>query len=62
MGVKKFAWQDGYGAFTVGASQISSVSEYIGNQIEHHRKRTFQDEYVTFLERYHVEYDERYLW
>ena len=62
IGVKKFAWQDGYGAFSVGASQIASVSEYIANQIEHHRKRTFEEEYVAFLERYRVEYDKRYIW
>jgi REP-associated tyrosine transposase len=59
---EEFAWQDGYGAFNVGASQIAAVSEYIQNQIEHHRKKTFQEEYVAFLERYAVEYDNRYLW
>lgn len=62
IGVKTFGWQDGYGAFTVGASQIAAVSEYIGNQVENHWKRTFQEEYVMFLERYRVEYDKRYLW
>ena len=62
IGVKKFGWQDGYGAFTVAASQIESVRDYINNQVEHHRKRSFQEEYVEFLERSGVEYDKRYLW
>jgi putative transposase len=62
IGVNKFAWQEGYGAFTVGASQIGTVSEYIQNQVEHHRRKTFQEEYVAFLDRCGVEYDKRYLW
>jgi REP element-mobilizing transposase RayT len=62
IGNQKFAWQDGYGAFTIGASQIDIVKSYIARQPEHHRKRTFQDEYVTFLDRYRVEYDNRFLW
>ena len=62
IGSKKFGWQDGYGAFTVAASQIETVKDYINNQVEHHRKRTFQEEYVEFLERSGVEYDKRYLW
>ena len=62
IGVKKFGWQDGYGAFTIGASQISVVKDYISRQLEHHRKRTFQDEYLAFLERYRVQYDECFLW
>ena len=62
IGLKSFSWQDGYGAFTIGSSQIDQVKEYIRNQIEHHRKRTFQDEYVEFLKRSGIEYDDRYLW
>ena len=62
IGLKSFGWQDGYGAFTIGASQIDQVKGYIRNQDEHHRKRTFQDEYVEFLKRYGVEYDDQYLW
>ena len=62
IGMKGFGWQDGYGAFTVGASQIAAVKEYIARQIEHHRKRTFQEEYLEFLKRYGVEYHEKYLW
>jgi hypothetical protein len=59
---KKFAWQDGYGAFTVGASQLNVLKGYIRNQAEHHRKRTFQEEYVDFLKGELVNYDGRYLW
>ncbi len=57
-----FEWQEGYGAFTVGVSQKESVRDYIAGQEEHHRLRTFQEEYVEFLKRSGVEYDERYLW
>ena len=60
--LRDFAWQDGYGAFTVSKSNISSVIEYIQNQREHHRKRSFQEEYLEFLQKHGVEYDERYLW
>ena len=62
VGSRAFAWQDGYGAFSVSTSQIDAVKEYIENQIEHHRKRTFQEEYVEFLVHSGVEYDEKYLW
>ncbi len=57
-----FAWQEGYGAFTVSASQMDTVKRYIENQEEHHRQKSFQDEYLEFLQKYGVEYDERYLW
>ena len=49
------------GAFTVGASQIDAIKNYINNQVEHHRKRTFQEEYTEFLAEYGIEY-ERFLW
>ena len=62
MGVKKFAWQQGYGAFTVSVSNCSAVKQYIANQIEHHRKKSFQEEYIEFLKRHGVDYDDRYLW
>jgi len=62
IGLAEFSWQEGYGAFTVSASRIASVKQYILKQEEHHRKRTFQEEYVEFLRRSGVEYDERYLW
>ncbi|MEO8112718.1 MAG: IS200/IS605 family transposase [Ginsengibacter sp.] len=58
---KKFYWQDGYGAFSVNPSQVDTVINYISNQKEHHKKKTFQDEYRAFLKKYHVEYDERYV-
>ena len=62
IGVKGFAWQEGYGAFTVSPSKTTAVSRYIARQEEHHRKRTFQEEYLEFLKESGVEYDERYLW
>ena len=62
IGQRAFTWQEGYGAFTVGAPQCHSVRDYIAQQEQHHRVRTFQDEYVEFLQRGGVEYDERYLW
>jgi putative transposase len=57
-----FSWQEGYGAFTVSASQIGAVKNYIANQEKHHRKKTFQEEYLEFLIQSGVEYDEKYLW
>ena len=60
--LKKFYWQEGYGAFSVNATEIDKVIRYIAEQKEHHQKKTFQDEYRAFLKKYHVEYDERYLW
>jgi putative transposase len=57
-----FAWQTGYGAFSVSASHLEKVEAYLSRQVEHHRKLTFKEEFVTFLERYRVEYDERFLW
>ena len=62
IGDRTFAWQEGYGAFAVSASQREMVGEYIARQEEHHRKRTFQKEYLELLKRSGVEYDERYLW
>jgi transposase-like protein len=60
--VAKFAWQEGYGAFTVSPSQVSKVQRYIEDQVEHHRKRTFEEEYVELLRLSGVEFDEKYLW
>ena len=57
-----FSWQEGYGAFTVSASQVAAVKNYIANQEEHHRKKTFQEEYLEFLKQSGVEYNERHLW
>jgi hypothetical protein len=57
-----FGWQDGYGAFTVSPGHVDEVRRYIAVQEEHHRKITFQEEYVSILRQHGVEYDERYLW
>ena len=57
----KFTWQEGYGAFTVSPSQCQTIAAYIRNQEEHHRARTFQDEYRQLLKKCGVEYDERFL-
>jgi len=58
----KFAWQTGYGAFSVSHNDLEKVRRYIENQKEHHRHVTFQEEVLTFLKEYEIEYDERYLW
>ena len=58
----EFAWQGGYGIFSIGFSQIGSVKRYIAGQEQHHRKVSFQDEFRLFLKRYEIEYDERYVW
>jgi putative transposase len=60
--LRNFWWQDGYGAFTVSKSNIPKVFKYIQNQREHHRKKTFHEEYLEFLRENGVNYDERYLW
>ena len=60
--IAKFGWQDGYGAFTVSPSKKDRVIRYIEGQADHHRKETFEDEYVRFLEKHGIEYDLRYLW
>ena len=62
IGQRQFQWQDGYGAFTVSASLLETVRNYIARQEEHHRKKTFQEEYLELLKLSGVEYDERYLW
>jgi putative transposase len=56
-----FGWQSGYAAFGVSASNIASVTRYIENQEEHHRKRTFEQEYVALLKKHNVAFDERYV-
>jgi putative transposase len=61
IGMRGFAWQEGYGAFTVSASQGEAVRQYIQRQAEHHRTRTFREEYLELLRRSSVEFDERYL-
>jgi putative transposase len=57
-----FAWQAGYGAFSLSTSSLASAVAYISRQEEHHREHTFQEEFLAFLQRYGVEYDERYIW
>jgi REP element-mobilizing transposase RayT len=57
-----FAWQRGYGAFSVGPSDLDALRAYIDGQEEHHKTRTFQEEYRAFLTKYRVEFDERYVW
>ena len=57
-----FYWQDGYGIFSVNPTQVEVVKEYIKNQENHHKKLTFKEELLAFLQKYHIDYDERYLW
>jgi len=57
-----FAWQRGYGAFSVGPADRVALVKYIEHQEEHHRTRTFQEEYRAFLKKYGIEHDERYVW
>jgi len=60
--LRNFAWQSGYGAFTVSQSQSDKVKGYIRKQVEHHRKKTFKEEFTEFLKAHQIEYDERYIW
>ena len=60
--ILKFNWQVGYGAFTVSRSKVDAVLAYIDGQFEHHRKRTFQEEYLKMLADHEVDYDPKYLW
>jgi REP element-mobilizing transposase RayT len=57
----KFNWQEGYGAFSYSKSHLENVIKYILNQEEHHKKQTFEEEYHSFLEKFEIEYDEKYL-
>lgn len=59
---RDFAWQAGYGAFAVSFSNLGQVKGYIDHQAEHHRVRSYQDEFREFLKRHQIEYDERYVW
>lgn len=58
----KFAWQEGFGVFSYGNSQIPNIANYIEQQKKHHAKRTFIEEYVQFLKLFDIEYDERYIY
>jgi len=57
----KFSWQEGYGVFSYAHSQIDNVYQYIVSQEEHHRKKNFKEEYIDFLKRFEIEYNEKYL-
>ena len=57
----KFSWQEGYGVFSYAHSQINTVYHYVENQEEHHRKKSFREEYIDFLEKFQIEYKEKYL-
>jgi REP element-mobilizing transposase RayT len=59
---RKFAWQGGYGAFSVSESRRAAVIRYIRDQAQHHRRISFQDEFLALLKNHRVEVDERYLW
>ncbi len=61
-GIHKFYWQRGYGAFSIGQSQVPAVSKYIANQKEHHKSQSYEDEFRALCEKYGVEIDERYCW
>lgn len=57
----RFSWQEGFGAFSYSHSQLTEVIRYIQNQVEHHARKSFRDEYLEFLNKFEVPYDERYL-
>jgi putative transposase len=59
--VGKFKWQEGFGAFSYGKSQLDSVIAYINNQEQHHKKKTFREEYIELLQKFDVNYDEKYV-
>lgn len=58
----KFGWQNGYGGFSVSPSKVASTVQYIDEQEDHHRKVSFQEEFRSFLTKYEIEFDERYVW
>jgi putative transposase len=57
-----FSWQRGYGAFSVSESAVENVISYIGNQDEHHKKITFEEEFLLLLQKHKISYDEKYIW
>lgn len=62
IGKRTFSWQKGYAAFSVSPSNIEGVKRYVLNQVEHHRRKTFQEEYIELLQASGIEYDEKYVW
>jgi REP element-mobilizing transposase RayT len=61
-GAGGFAWQEGYGAFSVGVSQLAATIAYINSQTEHHHKRGFEEEFAAFLNKHGIAYDTKYVW
>jgi REP element-mobilizing transposase RayT len=61
LGAYQFGWQDGYGAFSVSFSNLDSVRKYIRDQEKHHRVRSFRDEYIRFLKRHMIEYEDKFV-
>ena len=61
-GLRNFHWHYGYGGFSIGKSDVQNLKKYIANQREHHRKLSFQEELVQFLDEYGIAYDQRFLW
>lgn len=61
-GYSGFAWQEGYAAFSVSVSHVEPLKKYIADQVEHHRKRTFAEEFLALLERHGIKFDQRYVW
>ncbi|MEM0576300.1 IS200/IS605 family transposase [Flavobacterium polysaccharolyticum] len=59
--ISRFEWQEGYGAFSYSQSQIDAVYKYVANQEEHHKKKTFKQEYLEFLDKFHIPFEERYV-
>jgi REP element-mobilizing transposase RayT len=59
--LKHFSWQEGYGAFSIGISQIRQTEDYIANQVEHHKKLSFREEYISFLKKHNIKYDDKYV-
>lgn len=61
-GISNFYWQRGYGAFSIGQSQVAAVTKYIADQKEHHAAQSYEDEFRALCRKYGVEFDERYCW
>tara|TARA_R110000850_G_scaffold124161_1_gene242242 strand:+ start:633 stop:1085 length:453 start_codon:yes stop_codon:yes gene_type:complete len=61
-GYQNFYWQDGYGAFSINPSEVETVVNYIANQHAHHKKKSFKEEYLAFLKKYNVEFEDRFVW
>ena len=61
-GLNDLYWQNGFGIFSISISHLPKLLQYIENQVEHHKKKTFKEEFREFLNRYNIEYDEKYVW